>query len=130
MSDLNSVLLTVLLLLGSALIVVLIFIAFRAVKMLDGVQHEITKLNDSMIPLLDGIRSLSERADGTLSMLDRNSDAITDSVNAIRRVTGNIERLENIVQSEIEPTLVDFASVIGSARKGVQAFISSWRRPR
>jgi uncharacterized protein YoxC len=126
MSDVNSVLFTVLLVMGSALIAVIIAVVFRVAKAVDAVQTELGALNRTVVPLLERINVLAESTQQTLASLTRHSEALGETFDNLRAVSGNVRRLEEIVQDQIEPTLRSFASLIASVRRGLQSFIDQW----
>jgi hypothetical protein len=128
MTGMNATLLSILLVLGSFLIVVIIFLIFRVAKTVAALQQEVTSLNSKMVPLLERIATLTDSTQQTMEMIAENRDAISATVENFRKVSRNILRLEEILQRQVEPSLIGLASVLGGLRKGIQTFSDSWRR--
>lgn len=130
MTDVNSVLFSLLLLAGLALASTLIYVLYRLSQTLRVLEHEVTTLTRTVAPLLEKAESLTEQADATLRMFQEHREALAVSVEYIRKTAGNIYRLENIIQEQVEPSLQGIASVLAGARRGLAAFIDTWRRGR
>ena len=128
MTDLNSTLLSILLILGSVLIVVIMYFVFRMSKTISALQHEVTTLNMSIAPLLERITHLTDSTHTAMEMITEYRDAIGVTIENFRKLSRNVLRLEEILQRQVEPSVVGLASVIGSMRKGIQSFSESWRR--
>ena len=60
MTELNSTLLSVILILGTLLIVVVIFVIVRVSKTIGTMQEEITQLTDTVIPLVERMSDLTQ----------------------------------------------------------------------
>lgn len=130
MSEFNSTLVSLLLLSGIVLAGALVYVLLRLVSTLRVLEHEVTTLTETVKPLLEKAERLTERADLTLAMFQEHRDALSASVEYIRKVTANVYRLQNIVQQQVEPSLTSFASMLGGARRGIATFIETWRRSR
>ena len=128
MTELNSTLLSVILILGTLLIVVVIFVIVRVSKTIGTMQVEITQLTDTVIPLVERMSDLTQQVEQTVAIVTQHADGIAESVDNIRRVTRNIARLQQIVQDQIEPPLMEFASLLAGVRRGVNTFAERWRR--
>jgi peptidoglycan hydrolase CwlO-like protein len=128
MTELNSTLLSVILLLGACFIVAAIVVLFRITKTIGTMQAELTALTRTVIPLVERMNSLTVQVEETLEIVTEHRNGITESVDNIRRVTRNIARLQQLVQEQIEPPLVEFASLLAGLRKGVGTFAERWRR--
>lgn len=130
MSELNSTLVSLLLLSGIVLAGALVYVLLRLVSTLRVLEREVTTLTGTLSPLLEKADRLTERAEETLVMFQEHRDSLAASVENIRRVTANVYRLQNIVQQQVEPSLTSFASMLGSARRGIATFIETWKRGR
>ena len=128
MTSINSTLLSVLLTLGSVLIVVIIYLIFRIARTVTALQAEVRSLNSAMLPLLERVSALAESTHETLEIVSEHRDTIGATVENFRKLSRNILRLEEILQRQVEPSLVGLASVLGGIRKGIQTFSESWRR--
>lgn len=130
MSALNDTLLTIVLILGSGLMVVGIIVLYRVGQAVKSMQSQIGDLNQHLLPLIDRASTLSERATETIEIFTEQREGIAESVNNIRKVTANIHHLEQMVQDEIEPGLTSFLTMLRGFRKGIQSFSDQWRRSR
>jgi hypothetical protein len=128
MTGVNSTLLSILLGLGSILVVIIIFLIFRVAKTVAALQLEVTQLNRSILPLLERIATLTDSTQQAMEVITENRESITAATENFRKVSRNILRLEEILQRQVEPSLIGFASVLGGLRKGIQTFSDSWRR--
>lgn len=128
MSDLNSTLLSVILLLGACFIVAAIVVLFRITKTIASMQTEMTALTRTVIPLVERMNALTVQVEGTLEIVTEHRNGIAESIDNIRRVTRNIARLQQLVQNQIEPPLAEFASLLSGLRKGVSTFAERWQR--
>jgi hypothetical protein len=128
MTGINSTLLSILLMLGSCLIVVIVFLIVRVAKTVATLQEEMTTLNRSILPLLERIAALTDTTQQAMEIIAENRDAIATTVDNARKVSRNVLRLEEILQRQVEPSLIGIASVLGGLRKGLQTFADSWRR--
>ena len=126
MTELNSTLLSVVLLLGTLLIVAVIIIIIRIAKTIGTMQAEITTLTRTVVPLVERMNSLTVQVERTLEIVSEHRSAITESVENIRRVTRNIARVQQLVQDQIEPPLAEFASLLSGIRRGVTTFVDRW----
>jgi peptidoglycan hydrolase CwlO-like protein len=128
MSELNSTLLSVILLLGACFIVAAIIVLFRITKTIASMQTELTALTRTVIPLVERMNSLTVQVEDTLEIVTEHRNGIAESIDNIRRVTRNIARIQQLVQNQIEPPLAEFASLLAGIRKGVGTFAERWRR--
>jgi peptidoglycan hydrolase CwlO-like protein len=128
MSELNSTLLSVILLLGACFIVAAIIVLFRITKTIASMQTELTALTRTVIPLVERMNSLTVQVEDTLEIVTEHRNGIAESIDNIRRVTRNIARIQQLVQNQIKPPLAEFASLLAGIRKGVGTFAERWRR--
>ena len=128
MTELNSTLLSVILLLGACFIVAAIVVLFRITKSIANMQIELTALTRTVIPLVERMNSLTVQVEETLEIVTEHRNGIAESIETIRRVTRNVARLQQLVQDQIEPPLAEFASLLMGVRKGVVTFAERWRR--
>ena len=128
MDALNGVLLSGLLVLAMGLIITMFVVLLRVSKTIAFLQKELAELNLSIVPLLKRLDTLAEKAEDTLVEFSEHKESLADSVEYIRKITRNVYRLEHIVQEQIEPSLLSFASVLSGIRKGIQGFADSWRK--
>jgi hypothetical protein len=128
MTDMNSIFLSILLVLGSALIVVIILLIVRVSKTVAELQNDLTTLNKTLVPLLERIDTLAESTKASLDSFAAHGDALGVTLENIRTVSGNIRKLEEIVQVEIEPSLRGLASLLRGFQRGIQTFADNWRR--
>jgi uncharacterized protein YoxC len=130
MSDVNSVLLSILLILGCGLVVVVTAMILRVTRTVDALQQEIRQLNGSVVPLLERVNALAEDVQGALARLSEHDDALADTLGNFRAVSRNVRNLEEMLQEQIEPSLRAAATLIGSIRRGLESFVRSWAGPR
>jgi peptidoglycan hydrolase CwlO-like protein len=128
MTDLNSILLSVLIFSGIAFIGVAVYVLFRIAKTIDATKLEIMELNHAVVPLLEKVDSMVQQAGEALSMLNENREDIGKAVANIRQVTQHISHIERLVFDKIEPSIFGLASLLSGLNKGARTFVENWRR--
>jgi len=124
----NSILVNILLLLGSSLIIVIIYVLIKVSKTISTLQFEISNLNRSIVPLFEQVNSLVVRVDKTLDSFSEHREALSEAVNNIRNVTRHVYRLESALHDQLEPSILGIASTLSGVRKGILAFSENWRK--
>ncbi|MBI5647897.1 MAG: hypothetical protein HY962_13285 [Ignavibacteriae bacterium] len=130
MSELNSTLLSVLLVLGSGLIVTIIIVISRITRTVAELQAELTRTTQTVLPLVERINALTASVEQTLAVVNENRQAVAETVDYMRGITRNVYRLQQIVVDRIEPPLLEFASIVSSVTSGLKSFTDTWRRGR
>jgi peptidoglycan hydrolase CwlO-like protein len=128
MAEVNSILLSVLLIGGIFLIGFAAYFLFRVAKTIESMKQEITQFNQSVVPLLEKVASFVEEAEGTLRIVSENSLEIGEAVSNIKRITNDIARVEHLVFEKIEPSLFGIASILSGIHRGAKTFIDTWRK--
>lgn len=130
MSDVQNILLILLILFGCALIGYLIFVLKRIVETIIVLQKEIRDLKTEVVPAIQQIALLSEQARATLQNFESHRDDLGLILSNTRAFSDNVLRLQSIVVDQIEPPLERAATLIGGIVKGFEAFTNSWKRSR
>lgn len=128
MSDLLNIGLFLLIICGCVLIVYLVYVLRHVVETIGVLRTEITALRSELAP---GIRSLTQLADETretLELFEPHREALGAAVDNVKRLTGNVVRLQELVVDRIEPPLAEAASLLTGVMKGWRAFAETWKR--
>lgn len=128
MEALQDILLILLTLAGVILLVVLTSVLLRTQKLLQGVNENMQRISDEAVPTLKNLQQVSERTEEALTVITDNREKVTEAVDNLRKVTENIYRLENILQEQVEPTVVSLANRLSGLRKGIDTFFAAWRQ--
>ena len=128
MEALQDILLILLTLAGVILLFVLVSVLLRAQKLLQGVNENMQRISDEAVPTLKNLQQVSERTEEALRVITDNREKVTEAVDNLRKVTENIYRLENILQEQVEPTVVSLANRLAGLRKGIEPFFAAWRQ--
>lgn len=127
MDTLQDILLVLLTGAGVILLFVLIRVLLRAQRLLQGVDANVRRISDEAVPTLRNLQQVTERTEEALRVITDNREKVTAAVDNLHKVTENIYRLENILQQQVEPTVVSLANRLAGLRKGIDTFFASWR---
>jgi uncharacterized protein YoxC len=128
MDAIQDILLLILTIGGIVLAIVLISSILRINRLIDQIRGDIQRISDEAIPTLRQSREVAARTEDALSVITDNRPAITSAVENVRKVTENIYRLEQILQEQVEPSVVGLAHRLSGLRKGIDSFITTWRQ--
>ncbi len=128
MSDLNSTLVSVLLIASTILVAVVIIVLVRLGRAIVAVRSEVNDIKDALVPLLKNVDSLTVRLDQTIRDINGYKTYIDASLRHINGITENLYRLETALQKRVEPGLMQVFDFIGRMQRGVQKFTETWKR--
>jgi uncharacterized protein YoxC len=128
MSDMNSILLSILLIAGTILIVVVIRTLIKLSSTIVSMKTEMEDIKNTLVPMIKNVDMLTVRLDQTVRDINGYKAQVEASLNNIRKVTDNIYRLEAAVQQRIEPGLLRFASMFEKVQRGVSRFMDNWSK--
>lgn len=116
---------------GSIVLVgILVVVALRISRLLQRLSQDIRRITDETVPTLKRLQQAAERADEAMTVVTDNRAAISNAVENLRQVTENIYRLENILQEQVEPSVVGLAQRLAGLRRGIDTFLETWRNRR
>jgi len=128
MDSIQDILLLILTVGGIALSIVLISAIVRINRLVEQIRGDIQRLADEAVPTLQKSREVAARTEDALSVITDNRRSISTAVENVRKVTENIYRLEQILQEQLEPSVVGLAKRLAGLRTGVESFLAAWRR--
>lgn len=116
---------------GSIVLVgILVVVALRISRLLQRLSQDIRRITDETVPTLKRLQQAAERADEAMTVVTDNRAAVSNAVENLRQVTENIYRLENILQEQVEPSVVGLAQRLAGLRRGIDTFLETWRNRR
>ena len=130
MAELNSILLSVLMILGSLVLVVLIFVLIRLSKSLRAVQEEITGLNAKLQPLIEQVTDVSEKTGALLEDLNAQKNILEASVARVRDIAQGLYDMYSTLEAELTPAVDATAHFLAKVRRGLETFFSALRAKR
>ena len=130
MSELNEVLLSIIMILGSLVLIVLVFVLVKVSKSLRSMEEQVTNLSTDIRPLVQRLTSITEEGQSLLADINEQKDILENSVLKVRDITESTYRLYNSLYSEVAPTVDTLTGFLASVRRGVQTFVSTWKSGR
>lgn len=130
MDAIQDIVLLILTIGGIVLTVILITVMLRSLRLLQQAQHDLKRISDESVAALRKSQQLAARAEEALTVITDNRPAITNAVENMRKMTENIYRLENILQQQVEPSVIGLANRLVGIRRGIDSFLSTWLNKR
>ena len=130
MDALQDILLLILMVGGIVLTIILITVLLRTHKLIQQAQHDLKRISDEAVPALRRSQQVAARTEEALTVITDNRQAVTNAVENIRRMTENLYRLENILQQQVEPSVIGLANRLAGIRRGIDSFLATWRSRR
>ncbi|GEM_PF-1330552 len=130
MDAIQDILLLILTIGGIVLTIILITVLLRFHKLLQQAQYDLKRISDEAVPALRKSQQVAARTEEALTVVTDNRMAVTNAVENVRKVTENLYRLENILQQQVEPSVVGLANRLAGIRRGIDSFLSTWRSKR
>lgn len=130
MESFQAILLLILTLGGIVLIVVIIASLLRFNRLMQQIKVDLKRISDEAVPALKKSQQVAARTEEALTVITDNRQTITNAVGNIHKVTENLYRLENILQKQVEPSVVGLANRLSGIRRGIDSFLASWRSKR
>lgn len=122
---LMDVLLTLLVLLASALCVYLIITLKKVNESLTLLQRDLSDINSKLLPILDNIQEVSQKALYAAEEAERQVNKIQNFVSSAKEKIGNIG---SITKSNPESRIQSFVKNLTALSKAVTAFVSEFKK--
>jgi uncharacterized protein YoxC len=130
MAELNDILLSVILILGSLVLIVLIFVLVRVSNSLQSVEAEVKKLTADLQPLIQRITGITEQAQTLLNEINEQKDILETSVMRVRDMSESIYEVFRGLYVELAPTVESVSMFLARIRRGVTTFLDTWKAAR
>jgi uncharacterized protein YoxC len=130
MAELNELLVSILMILGSIVLLVLIAVLVRISNTLQRTQEEVKRLIDDVHPLIDKVTSVSEQTESLLKDVNAQKQHIENSVLRLRDISDSVYSNYSKINNELTPAVDSIVSIIGNIRRGFETFVSTWRASR
>jgi len=130
MDALQDILLLILTIGGIVLTVILITVLLRMHKLIQQAQLDLKRISDEAVPALRRSQQVAARTEEALTVITDNRPAVSSAIENVRKVTENIYRLENILQQQVEPSVIGLANRLAGIRRGIDSFLATWRNRR
>jgi len=130
MAEINDGLLSVMLVLGSLVLLVVIFVLVKISNTLQRMQEEMAKLSNEVHPLLERVTAVSEQSETLLRELNAQKEHIEYSVMRVRDITDSLYRSYSSLYVELAPTVDSTARFLARVRRGIETFLETWRTAR
>jgi uncharacterized protein YoxC len=127
MTELNDTLLTVILILGSLVLLVLIFVLLKVADSLQRMQEEVADLTKQVKPLIEKVTAVSVQAEELLNDLNEQKNVLETSVMRVRDMTDSIYTTFNSLYLEVAPTVDSITVFLANVRRGINTFLSTWK---
>jgi uncharacterized protein YoxC len=130
MTELNDTLLTVILILGSLVLIVLTVVLLKVADSLKHMETEVARLTNEVMPLIERLSGVSAQAELMLNDLAQQKDAIETSVLRIRDMADSVYYSFQSLYVEVAPTVDTLAAFLRNARRGINTFLATWKGGR
>jgi uncharacterized protein YoxC len=94
--------------------------------------RELEKLIDTtrlqIVPFSHDVTAISSEVNGILKSIHRQIDKVEDGVTSVREVARNLQTFQSDIQRAVEEPLIQLAALIKSVVRGLDAFLSFFRR--
>jgi hypothetical protein len=126
---LHDILLALLLLAGIIFLVVGTVVLLRLMKTMEAMRAEAQRFREEATPLLRKMQDVADEAEHSLSIISRNGDTITTSVQRFKTMVDRVYHLHDLLYGQLAPSVTGLAATLAGIRRGLQTFFDQLRQP-